>query len=357
MPQNIAVSSPEWGSTGQEDSLTVGLALLCLCPDLDVKIFIWWLPVCLFSFGLLRSPCSLLRRFSWHFQCRSFIRWLSRPAAGWLAAEGALCGWASVCVVPQWIVAWRAARREMAVMTTYPSRSSAMGSQTRRFFNFRCSTQMYSDLVADGNAAVENPAGWWFDEKAPRSSVRAIVCLVCSRPLLFLGVPCFLLSPSLGFSSLLHLTLRPPAHSRPHLPSYFFLKLAWVARLSALILLLHVLFSLSISPLVRLLSHHSKGSPIDSPSFFGEALRRSQCPVLSVSWFVPTQVSYLMFLSPVCLVVSISLTISRSAAHPILDVPCIRFRTCCVTQKNSDGGGSWAGGIWKFKAPPKKKKA
>jgi len=59
----------------------------------------------------------------------------------------------------------------MAVMTTYPSRSSAVGSQTRRFFNFRCSTQMSSDLVTDGNAAVENPAGRWFDEKAPRSSV------------------------------------------------------------------------------------------------------------------------------------------------------------------------------------------
>ena len=85
-----------------------------------------------------------------------------------------------------------------------------------------------------------------------------------------LGFHVFLLSPSLGLSSLLHLTLRPALPgplptSLALLP--FFLTLAWVARLSALILLLHVLFSLSISSLVRLLSHNSKGSPIDSPSF------------------------------------------------------------------------------------------
>ena len=128
-----------------------------------------------------------------------------------------------------------------------------------------------------------------------------------------------------------------------------FLTLAWVARLSALILLLHVLFSLSISPLVRLLSHHSKGSPIDSPSFFGEALR--------LRLLVRSHASLLGVLVSWCLVVSISLNNSRSAAHPILDVPCIRFRTCCVTQKNSDGEGLGQVGSGSSRRRRKKRKA
>ena len=218
----------------------------------------------------------------------------------------------------------------MAVMTTYPSRSSAVGSQIRRFFNFRCSTQMSNDLVTGGNAGVENPAGQWFDAMQTFFGAAHRLLGLWSSIAFPWGSMFFALSFSWAFLPFAS-DSSTSSISRPTVDltcPLTFWTLAWVARLCALILLLHVLFYLSISPLVRLLSHHSKGSPIDSPSFLVKLyLALSVLCSLSLGSF-PRKSPWCSCLL-VCLVVSISHHLAlrctpdpRRSVHPLSNMLC-----------------------------------